>query len=83
MAIALHRGPVFFGNIGAADRLDFTVTGPAVNLAARVEPLAKETGRRLLMTEAVAELIGEPLDRLGSFAFRGLAEPVAVFAAAE
>jgi adenylate cyclase len=83
MAIALHRGPVFFGNIGSADRLDFTVTGPAVNLAARVEPLAKETGRRLLMTKAVAELVEGPLDSLGSFVFRGLAEPVAVFAAPE
>ena len=35
MGIALHRGPVFFGNIGSKDRLDFTVIGPAVNLAAR------------------------------------------------
>jgi adenylate cyclase len=83
LGIALHRGSVFYGNIGAPDRLDFTVTGPAVNLAARVEPLAKETGRRLLMTEAVANLLDEPVERLGSFAFRGVAEPVAVFAAPE
>jgi adenylate cyclase len=81
--IALHRGPVFYGNIGAQDRLDFTVTGPAVNLAARVEPLAKETGRRLLLTEAVAELLDEPLEALGDFTFRGVAEPVGVFTARE
>ena len=81
--IALHRGPVFYGNIGAPDRLDFTVTGPAVNLAARVEPLAKQTGRRLLMTHAVADLLAEPTEPLGSFNFRGLAEPVEVLAAAE
>jgi adenylate cyclase len=74
---------VFYGNIGAHDRLDFTVTGPAVNLAARVEPLAKETGRRLLLTGAVAELVEEPLAALGAFSFRGAAEPVAVFAAHE
>jgi adenylate cyclase len=83
MGIALHRGPVFYGNIGAHDRLDFTVTGPAVNLAARVEPYAKETGRRLLLTQAMAELVDEPLDSFGAFTFRGVAEPVAIFAAAE
>jgi adenylate cyclase len=83
MGIALHRGPVFYGNIGAHDRLDFTVTGPAVNLAARVEPYAKETGRRLLLTETMAELVDEPLDSLGAFTFRGVAEPVTIFAAAE
>ena len=81
--IALHRGHVFYGNIGSAERLDFTVTGPAVNLAARVEPLAKETGRRLLMTEAMAELLEVPPEPLGAFSFRGLTDPVAVFAASE
>ncbi len=81
MGIALHRGPVFYGNIGAADRLDFTVTGPAVNLAARVEPLCKETLRRLLLTEAVGALLTEPLEPLGSFDFRGVAHPVALFTA--
>lgn len=77
--IALHRGSVFYGNIGARNRLDFTVTGPSVNLAARVEPLAKETGRPLLVTEAVADLVSEPLERLGAFPFRGVAGEVAVF----
>jgi adenylate cyclase len=83
MAIALHRGSVFYGNIGSADRLDFTVTGPAVNLAARVEPLAKETGRRLLTTAAFAELVDAPLHPLGRFSLRGVAQPVEIFAARE
>nr|MBA3519449.1 adenylate/guanylate cyclase domain-containing protein [Hyphomicrobiales bacterium] len=81
MGIALHRGPVFFGNIGSKDRLDFTVIGPAVNLAARVEPLSKETGRRLLLTDKVAELLEHPLQTLGEFRVRGLEHPVALFAA--
>jgi adenylate cyclase len=79
MGIALHRGPVFFGNIGAKDRLDFTVIGPAVNLAARVEPLSKETGRRLLLTDKVAGLLELPLEELGDFPVRGLAQSVALF----
>jgi class 3 adenylate cyclase len=33
--VALHVGTAFYGNIGAADRLDFTVIGPAVNLGSR------------------------------------------------
>src|SRR4029079_11252865 len=37
--LALHVGEVNFGNIGASSRLDFTVIGPAVNLAARLEKL--------------------------------------------
>ena len=83
MGIALHRGPAFFGNIGARDRLDFTVIGPAVNLAARIESLSKTTGRRLLLTDRVAELLEEPIEELGSFTIRGLADPVALFAVAE
>jgi adenylate cyclase len=82
-AIALHRGTIFYGNIGSIDRLDFTATGPAVNLAARIEPLAKETKRHLLLTQAVAELLDTSLDPLGSFSFRGVAKPVEIFAAPE
>jgi adenylate cyclase len=79
MGIALHRGAVFFGNIGSKDRLDFTVIGPAVNLAARVEPISKETGRRLLLTDKVAELLQHPLQTLGEFRIRGLVVPIPLF----
>ena len=83
MGIALHRGPVFFGNIGSRDRLDFTVIGPAVNLAARIEPLSKTTGRHLLLSDRVAELIEEPVEELGNFPIRGIPDPVALFTVAE
>jgi adenylate cyclase len=43
--LALHLGEVTYGNIGARNRLDFTVIGPAVNHAARLEKLASELGR--------------------------------------
>src|SRR5690606_35523555 len=48
--IALHEGEVFFGNIGAPARLDFTVIGSAVNEASRVEALQKKIGRSILIT---------------------------------
>ena len=42
IVVALHIGTVIYGNIGAADRLDFTVIGPAVNLVSRIEAVAKK-----------------------------------------
>jgi adenylate cyclase len=83
LGIAFHRGPVFYGNIGARDRLDFTVTGPAVNIAARLEAMSKTTGRHLLFTDAVAQLLDEPADRLGTLSLSGVREKIAIFAAME
>ena len=52
--VALHLGDVLYGNVGAADRLDFTVVGPAVNEASRIEPLCKRLGRDILVSETFA-----------------------------
>ena len=78
--VALHLGDVFFGNVGAPDRLDFTVIGRAVNEASRVEALTKTLGRRLLLTAPVAALTGEALEDIGPHPLRGVAEPVGLFA---
>ena len=77
--IALHEGEVFFGNVGAPDRLDFTVMGSAVNTASRVEALTKSLGRPVLITEPVARMLDHPLDHLGEHTLRGLATPLAIF----
>ena len=53
--IALHVGTVQYGNVGTDARLDFTVIGPAVNEAARIELLCKELGHPLLVSKAFAE----------------------------
>ena len=81
--IALHEGEAFFGNVGAPERLDFTVIGPAVNTASRVEALSKSLGRPLLLTGPVARLLDGPLDELGKHNLRGLERPVALFAPAK
>ena len=70
--IALHMGEVQYGNIGAERRLDFTVIGPAVNLASRVEGLCGRLGCRTLATEAVQRLAGEPLAEVGNFELKGV-----------
>lgn len=77
--IALHEGEVFFGNIGAPERLDFTVIGSAVNEASRVEALQKTLHRNILITEAVARHLDLPLDHLGEHDLRGVAKPMAIF----
>ena len=46
--IALHVGEVLYGNVGIDERLDFTVIGPAVNEASRIELMCKSVGQNIL-----------------------------------
>ena len=80
--IALHVGDVLYGNVGATDRLDFTVIGPAVNEVTRIEALCEPLGRRVLVSaEFVAAMKGdERLDSLGRHALRGVREAKEIFA---
>jgi adenylate cyclase len=77
--IALNEGEVFFGNIGAPERLDFTVIGAAVNEASRVEALQKTLKRDILITEAVAKHLDGALDHLGAHQVRGVSTPISIF----
>jgi adenylate cyclase len=77
--IVLHEGEVFFGNIGAPDRLDFTVIGAAVNEACRVEALTKTIGRDLLMTAAVARHLPHDVEYLGEHQLRGVSARMSVY----
>ncbi len=77
--IALHTGPVMYGNIGAPDRLDFTVIGPAVNLVTRLERLCGELGKPLLASSRFASYCGSQLLSLGRYPLRGFAAEEEVF----
>ena len=73
--IALHIGEVLYGNIGAADRLDFTVIGPAVNEAARIEKMCDALDLRIVASERFArktDLCGSRLVSLGPHSLRGV-----------
>jgi adenylate cyclase len=76
---ALHLGEMLWGNIGAADRLDFTAIGPAVNLVSRLEGLCRPLGRSVLISGAVAAETAMPLVPLGEHRLRGIAAPCTVF----
>jgi adenylate cyclase len=78
-AIALHVGEVLYGNIGGANRLDFTCIGPAVNLAARIEKLAAALGRTTLASAEFARHCGAALTPVGEFALRGFDAPQTLF----
>ncbi len=80
--IGLHWGEVEFGNIGTRDRLDFTVIGPAVNLASRLQDLTKVVGTPILASAAFADASSRKLRALGGQRVRGLESDVQVFAPA-
>jgi adenylate cyclase len=79
--LALHIGEVLYGNVGAADRLDFTVIGPAVNEAARIETLCEPLGRRVLVSAEFAAALGpgNGLDHLGHHRLRGVRKPRVIY----
>jgi len=77
--LGLHLGDVEFGNIGADERLDFTVIGPAVNQAARLESLTKEIGRTIVFSDSFAAAVPDRLASLGRYQLRGMAEASEVF----
>jgi adenylate cyclase len=73
IVVALHIGPAMYGNIGAADRLDFTVIGPAVNLVSRIESVAKALNLPIILSDDFARAYGKSLHPLGRHELRGLA----------
>jgi adenylate cyclase len=80
--IVLHLGELVYGNVGSADRLDFTVVGPAVNEAARIEALCAQHGVNLLTSEAFARGATRSADRLvsiGRFALRGVRSAQSIY----
>ncbi|VAW14081.1 Adenylate cyclase / Guanylate cyclase [hydrothermal vent metagenome] len=81
--IALHIGEVFYGNVGGQSRLDFTVIGPAVNLAARIESITRETQHPLLVSEQFAQISTSQFAEVGSFRFHGVDGWTKVLAPAE
>ena len=80
--IALHLGDVYWGNVGSAERLDFTVVGPAVNETSRIEALCTQYERNLLVSETFAKAAKSSSHRLvsiGRFALRGVRSAQSIY----
>jgi adenylate cyclase len=80
IGLALHVGELAYGNIGSANRLDFTAIGPAVNLTSRLEGLTSKLGRPLVVSEELARLTTRATEELGTFELKGIPAPARVFA---
>jgi adenylate cyclase len=82
IGIGINTGVVIAGTIGGAGKLEFTLIGDTVNVAARVEQLTKTTGDGVLLThQCVDALVTQPpglIDR-GSHALKGKSAAVQVY----
>ena len=79
IGIGLHAGSVSYGNIGSQTRLDFTVIGPAVNLAARITGLCRPLNQPLLASRAFASPCGSKLRSIGHYPMHGFDQPQEVY----
>src|SRR5215510_1001554 len=77
--VALHVGPILYGNIGGGSRLDFTCVGPAVNLAARLEKLTGKLRRTIVASEGFAGICSGGWNDLGEFPIAGFAKAQRVY----
>ena len=74
-----HIGEVIYGNIGSANRLDFTVMGPAVNLTSRLESLCKPLQTSLVLSSEVTQYNQDRFASLGLQSVKGVSKPVEVW----
>lgn len=84
--LAVHLGDVLYGNIGTDDRLDFTVIGPAVNEASRIQALCRPLGRNVLISSAfsrIARDCRQTLTSIGLHEVPDLEEPRELFVLAD
>ena len=77
--VGMHIGNLMYGNIGTSGRLDFTVIGPAVNEASRIETMCKPLGQTIIFSSEFARHFPGKLVSLGVHALRGVSVPQELF----
>ena len=83
IGIGANSGPVMVGTVGGGGRLEFTVIGDPVNVAARVEEATRDIGDPILLTESTRALLSDKwrsqLEERGSMPVKGKSEPIGLY----
>ena len=81
IGVGVNTGRIVAGSIGGAGRLNFSVIGDPVNVAARVEAATRDLDENVLITAATAERLTDAIQvaSRGSHRLKGLSEPVELF----
>jgi adenylate cyclase len=81
IGMGVHSGRAISGTIGSTERMEYTVIGDTVNMAARIEASTKAFGTDLLVSAVTADLVKERyiLEKAGSVEVKGISEPLTLF----
>lgn len=79
--VGINTGKCIVGNVGCAAKMDYTIIGDAVNVAARVQELTKDEPGAIFITQSTRSRLRErfPLSPLPPVSVRGRQRPVAMF----
>jgi len=82
IGIGLHHGLAMVGNLGHPQRMEFTVLGDAVNVAARLESANRQLGTDILVSDTIRDLLATThrFAPLGRTVFKGKREAVGLYA---